>query len=370
MRAERMLRPRIKPEHGRYVTIDGNIRIGATVHGLGVEIEDPDGWVRVLISALDGTRSPDEIVDVVLSDYPGVPAADAMQQLSDAGLLEDAGAPVPVEFSERELERYSRGVAFFRWIDRTARVSAWDVQLRLRRSRVLLVGVGGTGGIVAQGLVASGVGQLHCVDADVVELSNLNRQILFRENDIGRSKVEAAVQHLRALNSDVRVTGEQRRITKQSDLAELLETGYDLLALCADQPRTIRRWANRACLSAGVPWVVGGYHGPTVSGSLHSPGQSACWECLHDHRAEQADMRLPPETTLESLAPQLPWHPVNIVSATLTGTLLTHFALATLTGAPPIEPGFRYDVNLVRLDASAPDRITSRPDCPACGGPP
>nr|WP_063043525.1 hypothetical protein [Nocardia pseudovaccinii] len=119
-----------------------------------------------------------------------------------------------------------------------------------------------------------------------------------------------------------------------------------------------------------MPWVVGGYHGPTMSDSLHGPGQTACWECLHDHRAEQADMRLPPETTLESLAPQLPRHPVNIISATPTGTLLTHFALATLTGAPPIEPGFRYDVNLVRLDASAPDRITSRPDCPACGSSP
>ncbi|WP_063043524.1 hypothetical protein [Nocardia pseudovaccinii] len=83
MRAEQMLRPRIKPEHGRHVTIDGNIRIGATVHRLGVEIQDPDGRVRVLIGALDGSRSPDKIVDVVLSDYPGVPAADAMQQSSD-----------------------------------------------------------------------------------------------------------------------------------------------------------------------------------------------------------------------------------------------------------------------------------------------
>ncbi|WP_406268994.1 ThiF family adenylyltransferase [Nocardia sp. NBC_00881] len=370
MRAEEMLRPRIKPEHGRYVTVDGNVRIGATVHGLGVEIEDPDGWVWVLIGALDGTRSPDEVLDVVLSDYPGVPAADAMQQLSDAGFLEDAGGPVPAELSKREQERYSRGVAFLRWIDQTARASSWDVQHRLRRSRVLLIGVGGVGGAVAQGLVASGVGQLHCVDSDTVELSNLNRQILFRESDIGKAKVDVAVTHLRELNSDVRVTSEQRRITGPADLAELLQSGYDLLALCADQPRSIRRWANRECLAAGLPWVVGGYHGPIVSGSLHGPGQGACWECLHDHEAEQAEMRLPPETTLESLAPRLPWHPVNVVSASLTGTLLTHFALAALTGAPPFEPGFRYEVNLVRLDASVSERITPRPECPVCGNAP
>lgn len=357
----------MKPEHGWYVTVDGNVRIGATVHGLGVEIEDPDGWVRVLIGALDGTRSSDEIRDMVLADYPEMPVADVMQQLSDAGFLEDAAGPVPEELSERERERYSRGVAFFRWIDRTARASSWDVQIRLRRSRVLLIGVGGVGGAVAQGLVASGVGRLHCVDADTVELSNLNRQILFRENEIGESKVDAAVVRLRELNSDVRVTSEERWIAGQADVAELLEPGYDLLALCADRPQTIRRWANRACGAVGLPWVVGGYHGPIVSGSLHGPGQGACWECVHDHDAEQAEMRLPAGMTLESLAPRLPWNPVNVVSANLTGTLLTHFALAALTGAPPLKPGFRYEVNLVRMDSSMSEHITPQLDCPVCG---
>ncbi|WP_228803359.1 HesA/MoeB/ThiF family protein [Nocardia cyriacigeorgica] len=367
MRAERMARPRIKPEHGWYVTVDGNVRIGATVHGIGAEIDDPDGWIRVLIGALDGTRSPAEVVDLVLSEHPGVPAAAALQQLSDAGYLEDAGGPVPAELTERERERYSRGAAFFRWIDKTARAGTWDVQLRLRRARVLLIGVGGVGGAVAQGLVASGVGRLHCIDADTVELSNLNRQVLFREVDIGRPKVDAAVARLRELNSDVRVTSERRRVTGPADLAALLEPGYGLLALCADQPRAIRRWANRACHAIGVPWVVGGYHGPVVSGSLHGPGGGACWECLHDHGADQADLRLPPGMTPESLAPHLPCHPVNAVSAGLTGALLTHFALAALTGAPALEPGFRYEVNLVRMEAAMSERITPRPDCRVCG---
>src|SRR5436309_1984848 len=84
VRVEDMLRPRIKPEHVPYRTVDGNIRIGATVHGIGVEINDPDGFVWVLIGALNGTRSPDEVCAAVQVSHPGVPAAVALQQLSDA----------------------------------------------------------------------------------------------------------------------------------------------------------------------------------------------------------------------------------------------------------------------------------------------
>ncbi|QIS09076.1 HesA/MoeB/ThiF family protein [Nocardia arthritidis] len=363
MRAVDMVRPRIKPELVPYVTVDGNIRIGATIHGIGVEIADPDGWIRTLIDALDGTRSPGEIIAAVRSGSPGAPVTEALQQLSDAGLLEDAGAPVPPELPEPE--RYSRGVAFLRWIDRTPRSTAWDMQLRLNRSRVLLIGIGGVGGTVAQGLVASGVGHLHCVDFDTVDLSNLNRQILFREKDIGAPKVEAAVDRLRALNSTVLVTGEQRRVDGRSDIAELLRPGYDLLALCADRPRNIRRWVNRECLAADLPWVVGGYHGPRTSAGMYGPG--ACWECAHDSDAESGDTRMPAGMTVESLAPQLPWHPVNAVSAGITGNLVTHFALSALTGAPPFEPGSRYEVNLANLEATAPERIPPRPGCPGCG---
>ena len=73
------------------------------------------------------------------------------------------------------------------------RASSWDAQARLARSRVTVVGLGGSGAGAAAALAASGVGRLHCVDPDAVELSNLNRQVLYSEDDIGRPKVDAAV---------------------------------------------------------------------------------------------------------------------------------------------------------------------------------
>jgi molybdopterin/thiamine biosynthesis adenylyltransferase len=78
----------------------------------------------------------------------------------------------------------------------------------LRASRVTVVGVGGTGGVAALALAAAGVGQLHCVDPDVVDLSNLGRQVVYTEDDTGRPKVGGAVARLRRLNADIAVSGE------------------------------------------------------------------------------------------------------------------------------------------------------------------
>lgn len=377
------VRPRIKLEHTAYRTVDGNVRIGGLIHGIAAEIKDPDGWVWTLVEATDGTRSLDAIVTEVVARHPGLAADDvarAFEQVAAAGFVEDAAATAPGQLSPRERERYSRNVGYFRWVDLTGRTSAWEVQLRLRESRVLLVGVGGTGGMAAQSLVASGVGHLHCVDHDVVELSNLNRQVLFTENDVGVPKVEAALARLRALNSDVLVTGEHRRVRGPDDLVGLLNAppewpgpghvpagaGYDLLVLAADQPRGIRRWANLACQAANVPWVEGGYRGPLIMVGMFVPGTGPCWECLHTGRGETVDLRLPPGVDETQVTPQLPFNSVSAVTAGLSGSLLTHAALSLLTGAPPIEPGVQFGMNLMVPGDMVVERYPRRADCPGC----
>lgn len=420
---ETLRRPRIKPEHRAYRTVDGNVRIGSVIHGIGAEIADPEGWVWTLVEAMDGTREPAAVVDAVLRAHPGLPGLtdddtrQAMADLLDAGFVEDAGAPVPV--SARERVRYSRGVPLLRWMDLGPRATPWDAQLRLLGARVLLIGIGGTGGHAAQSLVASGVGRLHCVDPDVVELSNLNRQPLFRESDLGRPKVEAALGTLRALNSDVTVTGERREVRGPEDLAALVRSGapgvprppgsprppevtqrpeipgppgvpgapevpgasevlgapevpgasapYDLLVLAADRPDDIRRWANRVCLAAGLPWVDAGYRGPLVTAGVHVPGRGACWECLRAAEVARRDLRLAPGQDEEAASPHLPWNPASAVTAGLSGGLLAHAALALLTGVPALDPGFRFGMNLMLPGDPVLERSPRRPDCPACG---
>lgn len=424
-------RPRVKPEHRAYRTVDGHVRIGSVVYGIGAEIADPHGWVWLLVEAMDGSRDPAAVIACVRAGHPAVAGADVRQAMADllaAGFVEDAAAPVPVP--DRERERYSRGVPLLRWMDLGPRASAWEAQLLLRRARVLLLGIGGTGGYAAQSLVASGVGHLHCVDPDVVELSNLNRQPLYRESDIGHPKVDAALRTLRALNSDVTVTGERREARGMGDLADLVSGGrraggdfpvdgvsgdgitaegvtgdgvtghgitaegvtaddvsatgdtgapgdcpptrpvYDLLVLAADRPLDLRRWANRVCLAAGLPWVDAGYRGPLVTAGVYVPGRGACWECLRAGEADRRELRLAPGQDEDVASPRLPWNPASAVTAGLSGGLLAHAALSLLTGVPALEPGVRFGVNLMVPGDRVLQRFPRRTDCPACGDAP
>ncbi|GLW44722.1 hypothetical protein Stsp02_03840 [Streptomyces sp. NBRC 14336] len=372
MTVDEMRRPRIKPEHRAYRTVDGNLRIGSVVYGIGAEVKDPDGWVWTLVEAMDGTRDTAQVVAEVSRRHPGLrlPAADiaqAMADLTEAGYVEDAGAPPPEELTAAERERYSRSMTLQRWMDLRPRSSPWEPQLLLRRARVLLIGVGGTGGAAARDLVASGVGRLHCVEPDVVELSNLNRQTLFRDADLGTPKIDAALTALRALNPHPAITGERGEVRGPTDLAELLKgAAYDVLLLAADRPSDIRRWANRVCLDLGVPWAEAGYRGPLVSVGVFVPGEGACWECLRAAEVERRELRLAPGQDEDVASPRMPWNPVNAVTASLSGGLLAHAALALLSGVPRIEPGCRFGLNLMVPGDPVAQRADRRPDCPAC----
>ncbi|WP_328562485.1 ThiF family adenylyltransferase [Streptomyces coelicoflavus] len=394
MTVHAMRRPRIKPEHRAYRTVDGHVRIGSVVHGIGAEVRDDDGWVWTLVQVMDGTRGATDVVAEVARRHPELrlPAPDiaqAMTDLAEAGYVEDAGAAPPAELTERERERYGRSMTLLRWMDLRPRSSAWEPQLLLRRAGVLLVGVGGTGSAAARDLVASGVGRLHCVEPDVVELSNLNRQTLFREEDLGRPKLDAALTALRALNPDTEVTGERREVRGPSDLEELLTgadgaggssdarspdgaagasgaSGYDALLLAADRPAAIRRWANQVCLATGTPWAEAGYRGPLVSVGVFMPGRGACWQCLRDAEVERRDLRLGPGQDEDAASPRMPWNPANAVTAGLSGGLLAHAALMLLCGVPPVEPGCRFGLNLMMPGDPVEQRSPRRPDCPAC----
>ncbi|GHE32946.1 thiamine/molybdopterin biosynthesis protein [Streptosporangium violaceochromogenes] len=345
--------PRVKREHAAYRLADGKIRIGGRIYGVAEEIEDPDGLVWHALGAMDGTRSPAEIARH-LAGLPPAAAADLVTQLMESGHVEDAGAAAPEELTPRERERYSRGHAFFRWTDLTPRRHGWEAQLRLRRARVLLLGLGGTGGVAAQDLVASGVGTLHCVDPDRVELSNLNRQTLYSEPDVGRSKTEAALERLRALNSDVRVTGEVARVTCQEDLARIA-SGFDVVALCADEPRGpsgIRVWTSRTCTAAGTPWTGGGYNGPFVTVGAFLPGRGLCYECVIRTEDRRQDLETPRHADSRDFLVDLGGPGVTAASAGISGHLVANTVIRIITGIPEIGANFIHGVNLI-----APDQL-------------
>lgn len=158
-------------------------------------------------------------------------------------------------------------------------------QEALLASKVLLVGIGGLGCAAAPYLVASGVGSITLVDDDTIDRSNLQRQILYKEADIGQSKAQQAAASLRQLNSEIEINVLQQRLT--SEQLAILVPEYSLVLDCTDN-LTTRNAINAACVKAKVPLVSGAairFEGQVVSFSMQ--GDAACYHCLSQLFGEQ-----------------------------------------------------------------------------------
>jgi molybdopterin/thiamine biosynthesis adenylyltransferase len=367
-----MFRPTIKNEHLPVRHGTDSVRIGGGVPGIAVDIPDPDGWVWALVSLLDGTRTVDHIVTELVHRFPARSPAEVIAavhadlgKLVEAGFVQDGAEAMPEGLTAGERERYSRGRVLWRWMDRGPRRSSWDVQLLLRQARVVMIGVGGVGATAALALALSGVGELHLVEPDVVELSNLNRQVLFTERDVGRPKVDAAVARLREHNRDITITGEALTITGPAALAALAAR-FDVMVLGADRPQDIRSWTNQGCVRTGTVWVHGGYHGPRVTVGLYRPGTGPCYDCA-DIADQERRAGLPPRTPARTQGVRAP-SAANAVSAGIAGQLVAHATMSLITGTPRLPVNQEYALNLVTLDGGVvAGPTTPRPDCPTCG---
>ena len=169
-------------------------------------------------------------------------------------MVEDAADDERIE--AKELERFDRQLRYFSDIGSASTPTPSECQERLREAKIAVLGVGGLGGWSALALACTGVGEMWLIDGDRVEVSNLNRQILYSEADIGELKVECAASRLRAFNSGMKITTEARRLESESDIAEFI-AGSDIVIDAADWPaHDIERWCNSACFEAGIPYIT------------------------------------------------------------------------------------------------------------------
>jgi molybdopterin/thiamine biosynthesis adenylyltransferase len=346
---------RVKAEH-RPHTYDDSGRRGAAG-----ETGAPDGHAGAALWAMDGTRTPAEIVARLRRLFPRLSDEDAQEIVDLLGAPEHiAGARPPAELSPSELDRYSRNAAFFRRTGLTGGSRSWEAQVRLKRSRVLVLGLGGTGSHTAWALAACGIGEIHCVDRDVVEPSDLTGQALYREADVGRPKVDVAVARLGELNSSSRITGESRAVDGEQDMAGLVR-GFDALAMCAEEPGGrggLRIWANRVCLAEKIPWALGGCDGAFAGVAAFDP-QGPCYECL----TAGVDASLAPGITVDFGEPG-----VIAPSAGVSGHLTAQAVISFLTGIPESPGSYVTGVDLIAPDRHVYTRHPAVPGCPACAG--
>lgn len=247
-----------------------------------------------------------------------------------------------MDFDDAFLERYSRHILL-------PEVGVAGQQA-IRQARVLVVGAGGLGSPVAYYLAAAGVGVLGIADADVVELSNLQRQILHTTADIGSPKVLSAARKIKALNPDVEVVSYEQYLDAAT-IGPIID-GYDFVVEGVDNFSS-KFLVNDACVLHGIPFSQGGilqFVGMTMT---VRPGQTACYRCL---------MGEPPVGEVQTCASAGVFGAI----AGMLGAIQAAEALKYVTGAGrPL-----YDT-LLCFDAKEMDflksPLTRNPRCRVCG---
>ena len=180
-----------------------------------------------------------------------------------------------------ELERYARQIVLKGFGE--------EGQEKLKRARVFIAGAGGLSSPVSIYLTAAGVGTIRFVDHDRVELSNLNRQVLHWDKDIGRSKVDSAAEKLRKLNQRVEVEVIADTIT-EANVSQLV-AGFDVIVDAMDNLPT-RYLLNKAALDRNIPFFHGAVYGFEGRAMTVIPGKTACLNCVY-HGAVTTEEKFP-----------------------------------------------------------------------------
>jgi bacteriocin biosynthesis cyclodehydratase domain-containing protein len=297
-----MNRPRLKTTTEVFTSPEGELCLLRPSADADLVLEGAGARGRELVARLDGSSErvalEAEFGDGVVGELLGL--------LEGEELVEDAGAYDSL--GPAELGRYDRQLRYFADVA-PAGVSAPDCQRRLREAHVVVLGVGGLGTWTALSLACCGVGRLTLYDGDDVELGNLNRQVLFSEDDIGEPKAVAAALALRRFNPGVTVDAELRTLASEEEIRGAV-SGASLVVDAADRPaHDIERWVNSACFAEGVPYVTMSHFPPFARvGPLYVPGETGCFNCqerayraayeLYDHLVDQRRGSPSPAATL------------------------------------------------------------------------
>lgn len=172
-------------------------------------------------------------------------------------------------------ERYSRSSAYYCMVG----AKPENVQAKLSQSTVGVIGCGGIGNYISYMLATSGVRNIVLVDNDEIELSNLTRQFLFCESDIGKKKIDVLERELKKRNKLTNIIKCPLNINRKEDFYKI-EPGVDLFVLSADTPAEIINWMNWYAVKEKTPYINIGYiNDISVVGPFYIPGETACFEC-------------------------------------------------------------------------------------------
>jgi molybdopterin/thiamine biosynthesis adenylyltransferase/rhodanese-related sulfurtransferase len=254
--------------------------------------------------------------------------------------------PSGIELTPQEIARYSRHLIMPE--------VAMDGQKRLKAAKILLIGAGGLGSPLGLYLAAAGVGQIGIVDFDVVDYSNLQRQVLHTTQDVGRRKLESAAEHLHAINPEIEIKTHDCRISA-ANAFDLLEP-YDVIIDGTDNFPT-RYLVNDACVLLNKPNVYGSIFRFDGQASVFHPPAGPCYRCLY------------PEPPPPGMVPSCAEGGVLGILPGVIGCIQATEAIKLILkkGEPLVGRLLLYDALEMKFREL---KVRRNPQCPLCGDKP
>jgi molybdopterin-synthase adenylyltransferase len=273
------MRPRLRRSVDPRLTGEGRLYLLRGPDQPDIELGGDSRLVAELLRLADGSRDLSELERELAplgAERDDLEAA--VGALAAEGVLDDAAAE-EAALGSRDSARFERQLPYFADVQGSW-PEALESQRRLAEATVCLLGLGGLGSWVAWSLASAGIGALIGVDGDLLEESNLNRQILYEEADLGRPKATLAGERLARFRSALRYRGIERSLDGAEAIRDVIR-GADFVVDTLDwPPRLITRWVAEACFAEGIPYIALSQHPPLIRiGPLYVPGETGCFAC-------------------------------------------------------------------------------------------
>ncbi|WP_186646620.1 HesA/MoeB/ThiF family protein [Fluviispira vulneris] len=335
--------------------------------GSSIEVEDNQGILKFLCDHISKSIKIDEFEKITKNSPYSIECINDALNLLDENLLLETENRSFYNLTDNDILRFSRNFDFFNSFI-TKNDSKYLYQDKLKKSKVALLGVGGLGSHILYDLVALGVHNITAVDFDVVELSNLNRQILYREKDIGQRKIKAAEKNILEFNKNININFIDTKLDSSSKISSIIKN-HDIVICVADKPRfEIPYWLNEACLQENIPFINGGISVQQASFYSVIPYKSGCVECW---KKESIKKGLSLQSTLQNnqkiYESEFPAPAFVPLVSILTGMMLSEFTKIITGISKPISLNNYLSFHFQTLKIDVIESWERNIDCNLCG---
>ena len=237
-------------------------------NGKVISFDDPQNIILEMAELMDGEHSINDIYACLKTKGYEQDIYDLQNIIREVFIKEDLVLDKSTDFilEAQDLLKYDRILHFFASFDGVDYLQAQTMLKKLFQANILVLGVGGTGGHTAHSLISSGIRNMTLLDFDNVEVTNVTRQMLYTEKDIGYSKIEVAKKKLEEINKKANINIISKQIKTEKDITDVInQEKYDFIINTMDTPRgEIRYILDRAVYNMEIPYIYNGSTGSKV----------------------------------------------------------------------------------------------------------